>query len=96
MCLYRCTWYEYSVLLYLCSCVYRNVFIFVDVQPSPYCVYQFYDNRDHDTTIIRNSNNPEFNDHKTYPVPMTADFDQFLKTTVRILFWLNDLFLEVG
>lgn len=85
-----------STLFSYISVALCNVFIFVDVQPSPYCVYQFYDNRDHDTTIIRNSNNPEFNDHKTYPVPMTADFDQFLKTTVRILFWLNDLFLEVG
>ncbi|XP_062566792.1 protein fantom-like [Saccostrea cucullata] len=62
-----------------------------NIQPSPYCVYQFYDNRDHDTTIIRNSNNPEFNDHKTYPVPMTADLDQFLKTTPLKVFVFDDL-----
>lgn len=78
------------------SCTLFLCLYFVDVQPSPYCVYQFFDNRDHDTTIIRNSNNPEFNDHKTYPVPMTSDLDQFLKTTVRILFKLNDLFLVKG
>ncbi|XP_048736763.2 protein fantom-like isoform X2 [Ostrea edulis] len=62
-----------------------------NVQPSPYCVYQFYDNRDHDTTIIRNSNNPEFNDHKTFPVPMTADLDQFLKTTPLRVFVFDDV-----
>ncbi|XP_022337426.2 protein fantom-like isoform X1 [Crassostrea virginica] len=61
-----------------------------NLQPSPYCVYQFYDNRDHDTTIIRNSNNPEFNDHKTYPVPMIADLDQFLKTTPLKVFVFDD------
>uniref|UniRef100_K1QMS1 Protein fantom n=1 Tax=Magallana gigas TaxID=29159 RepID=K1QMS1_MAGGI len=61
-----------------------------NVQPSPYCVYQFFDNRDHDTTIIRNSNNPEFNDHKTYPVPMTSDLDQFLKTTPLKVFVFDD------
>ena len=53
-----------------------------DVQPSPYCVYQFFDYNDHDTVIIHSSNNPEFNDHKTYPVPMTSDLDNYLKTMV--------------
>ena len=55
-----------------------------DVQPSPYCVYQFFDYSDHDTVIVRNSNNPEFHDHKTYPVPMTADLDQYLSMAVSL------------
>ena len=55
-----------------------------DVQPSPYCVYQFYDFNDHDTVIIHSSNNPEFNDHKTFPVPMTSDLDNYLKTMVCV------------
>ena len=60
-----------------------NFYIFADIQPSPYCVYQFFDYNDHDTVIINSSNNPQFNDHKTYPVPMTGDLDQYLKTMVR-------------
>ncbi|KAK7114118.1 protein fantom-like isoform X1 [Littorina saxatilis] len=61
-----------------------------DVQPSPYCVYQFFDFSDHDTVIVRNSNNPEFHDHKTYPVPMTADLDQYLSMAHLKLFVFDD------
>lgn len=60
------------------------------VQPSPYCVYQFYDNNDHDTAIIHASNNPEFNDHKTYPVAMTSELDQYLKTKQLTIFVFDD------
>ena len=60
------------------------------VQPAPYCVYQFYDNNDHDTPIIHASNNPEFNDHKTYPVAMTSDLDQYLKTKQLTIFVFDD------
>ncbi|XP_063439453.1 protein fantom-like isoform X8 [Mytilus trossulus] len=60
------------------------------VQPSPYCVYQFYDNNDHDTPIIHASNNPEFNDHKTYPVAMTSDLDQYMKTKQLTIFVFDD------
>ncbi|XP_053402324.1 protein fantom-like isoform X7 [Mercenaria mercenaria] len=61
-----------------------------NVQPSPYCVYQFFDYNDHDTVIINSSNNPEFNDHKTYPVPMTGDLDQYLKTMPLKIFVFDD------
>ncbi|XP_071176939.1 protein fantom-like isoform X10 [Mytilus edulis] len=60
------------------------------VQPSPYCVYQFYDNNDHDTPIIHASNNPEVNDHKTYPVAMTSDLDQYMKTKQLTIFVFDD------
>lgn len=61
-----------------------------NVQPSPYCVYQFYDFNDHDTVIIHSSNNPEFNDHKTFPVPMTSDLDNYLKTMPLKIFVFDD------
>ena len=72
------------LLLFLLHAMFShwNNDLFSDVQPSPYCVYQFFDYNDHDTVIINSSNNPEFNDHKTYPVPMTGDLDQYLKTMV--------------
>ena len=56
----------------------------VGIQPSPYIVYKFFDFSDHDTTILPNSNDPQFNDHKTFPVPMTADLDKYLKTYVSV------------
>ncbi|XP_013398857.1 protein fantom isoform X2 [Lingula anatina] len=51
-----------------------------EVQPSPYVVYKFFDFPDHDTSIVQSSNNPNFSDHKTFPVPMTADLDIYLKS----------------
>ena len=50
------------------------------MQPSPFAVYKFFDFNDHDTTIVPGSNQPQFNDHKTFPVPMTHDLDKYLKT----------------
>ena len=55
----------------------------VGVQPSPYCVYKFFDFADHDTNIIPGSNNPHFSDMKTYPVAMTADLDKYIKGQVN-------------
>ncbi|KAJ8302489.1 LOW QUALITY PROTEIN: hypothetical protein KUTeg_018885 [Tegillarca granosa] len=46
-----------------------------NVQPSPYCVYQFFDYNDHDTVILQSTNDPEFNDHKTYPPLKIFVFD---------------------
>ena len=48
-------------------------------QPSPYCVYKFYDFSDHDTEIISSTNFPEFNDHKSFVVSMDIDIDKYLK-----------------
>ena len=53
-----------------------------DVQPSPYVVYRFYDFADHDTDIISNSNQPQWNDRKTCPVPMTEELDTYLRSQV--------------
>lgn len=53
-----------------------------NVQPSPFCVYKFFDYPDHATSTVTGSNNPEYSDHKSYPVPMTADLDKYLKSQV--------------
>lgn len=45
-------------------------------------MYKFFDYPEHDTAIVPGSNNPQFNDHKTFPLPMTADLDQYLKSAV--------------
>ena len=63
---------------------FSNEFFLVDVQPSPYCVYQFFDYGDHDSIILHNTNSPQFNDHHTYPVAMTTVLDQYLRSSVSI------------
>ncbi|KAK3603408.1 hypothetical protein CHS0354_009388 [Potamilus streckersoni] len=60
------------------------------IQPSPYCVYQFFDYNDRDTAIVPNSNNPEFNDHRTFPVPMLEELDTYLKTVPLKIFVFDD------
>lgn len=59
-------------------------------QPSPYCVYKFYDFNDHDTEIIKASNNPEFNDHKSFVVPMDMDLDRYLKKECLEIYVFDD------
>ena len=59
-------------------------------QPSAYCVYKFYDFNDHDTEIIPSSNYPEFNDHKSFAVPMDIDLDKFLKKESLDLYVFDD------
>ncbi|XP_021379189.1 protein fantom-like isoform X4 [Mizuhopecten yessoensis] len=61
-----------------------------NVQPSPYCIYQFFDFNDHDTVILASTNNPEYNDHMTYPVPMTKELDHYLKTFQLKVFVFDD------
>lgn len=59
-------------------------------QPSPYCVYKFYDFKDHDTEIIPASNYPEFNDHKSFAVPMDMDLDKYLKNQTLDVYVFDD------
>lgn len=59
-------------------------------QPSPYCVYKFFDFNDHDTEIIKSSNNPEFNDHKSFAVPMDIDLDKYLKKECLEIYVFDD------
>ncbi|CAH1270008.1 RPGRIP1L [Branchiostoma lanceolatum] len=60
------------------------------VQPSPYVVYKFFDFPDHDTDIIMSSSSPQFNDHKTYPVPMDMQLDTYLKSAHLDLYVFDD------
>jgi hypothetical protein len=62
--------------------LYDISLFFTGIQPSPYCVYKFYDFGDHDTNIVHNSNEPVFNDAKTFTVPMTEELDSYLRTKV--------------
>ncbi|XP_012588674.1 PREDICTED: protein fantom [Condylura cristata] len=50
------------------------------LQPHPYVVYKFFDFADHDTAIIPSSNDPQFDDHMCFPVPMNTDLDRYLKS----------------
>ena len=54
-------------------------------------MYRFFDFADHDTDIVQNSNTPEFNDAKTFPVPMTTELDTYLRAAVRYLYSVNCL-----
>ncbi|KAK2187638.1 hypothetical protein NP493_159g03000 [Ridgeia piscesae] len=60
------------------------------VQPSPYCMYKFFDFNDYDTNIVQGSNNPHFSDLKTFPVGMTADLDSYLKAKPMLVYVFDD------
>lgn len=49
-------------------------------------VYRFFDFADHDTDIVQSTNTPEFNDIKTFPVPMTPELDTYLRAAVIQLY----------
>ncbi|XP_053571730.1 protein fantom [Bombina bombina] len=59
-------------------------------QPSSYAAYSFFHFNDHYTPIIPNSNNPQFEDHMCFPVQMTADLDQYLKSETLNLYVFDD------
>ncbi|GCB60116.1 hypothetical protein scyTo_0006814, partial [Scyliorhinus torazame] len=61
-----------------------------NIQPSPYAVYKFFDFADHDTAIIPNSNNPQFDDHMKFPVPINAELDRYLKSESLIVYLFDD------
>lgn len=59
-------------------------------QPAAYCVYKFFDFKDHDTEIIPASNYPEFNDHKSYSVHMDIDLDRYLRKESLSIYVFDD------
>ncbi|XP_041047716.1 protein fantom isoform X5 [Carcharodon carcharias] len=61
-----------------------------NIQPSPYAVYKFFDFADHDTAIIPNSNNPQFDNHMKFPVPINAELDRYLKSESLIIYVFDD------
>ncbi|XP_043844407.1 protein fantom isoform X4 [Dromiciops gliroides] len=60
------------------------------MQPNPYVVYKFFDFADHDTAIIPNSNDPQFDDHMCFPVPMNMDLDRYLKSESLSFYVFDD------
>uniref|UniRef100_A0A2K6F3F6 Protein fantom n=1 Tax=Propithecus coquereli TaxID=379532 RepID=A0A2K6F3F6_PROCO len=60
------------------------------LQPHPYVVYKFFDFADHDTAIIPSSNDPQFDDHVCFPVPMNMDLDRYLKSESLSFYVFDD------
>lgn len=63
-------------------------------QPSPYVIYKLYNFPDHDTQIVSSSNEPQFEDHMVFPVPMNSDLDAFLRSEALVLYVFDDLDVE--
>ena len=84
-----------ALLVKTMSKIQSMLYFLPGVQPAPYCVYKFFDFADYDTPTISSSNNPQFNDHKIFPVPVTSDLDRYLKAQVSLYFDAGDtLFLS--
>ncbi|KAM9352398.1 protein fantom [Symphorus nematophorus] len=49
-------------------------------QPSPYVVYKFSDFPDYPTATVHDCRDPQFNDLKSYSVPVDADLDRYLRS----------------
>ncbi|XP_055476900.1 protein fantom isoform X2 [Psammomys obesus] len=60
------------------------------LQPHAYVVYKFFDFPDHDTAIIPSSNDPQFDDHMSFPVPMNMDLDRYLKSESLSFYVFDD------
>ncbi len=52
--------------------------------PSPYVVYKFYSFPDHDTDIVDNSVNPNFQDVRHFPVSMDSHLHLYLESEVSV------------
>ncbi|OCT84240.1 hypothetical protein XELAEV_18022384mg [Xenopus laevis] len=59
-------------------------------KPSAYVGYTFFSFADHFTSIIRNSNSPQFEDCMCFPLPMSGNLDQYLKSEVLVLYVFDD------
>lgn len=53
-------------------------------------MYKFFDFADHDTAIIPSSNDPQFDDHMCFPVPMNMDLDRYLKSESLSFYVFDD------
>ena len=81
---------ELKVSIFSCSDLKTNS----TEQPSPYVVYKFYTFGDHDTSIIPNSNNPQFNDVKVYPISVDKDLHSYLSGSMFRIYVFNDSDLD--
>ncbi|TSM52253.1 Protein fantom [Bagarius yarrelli] len=64
------------------------------IQPSPYVIYKFLEFTDHDTSILPSTNEPQFEDHMTFPLTMNSDLDAYLKAEALTLYVFDDLDLD--
>lgn len=53
-------------------------------------MYKFFDFADHDTAIIPIANDPQFDDHMCFPVPMNMDLDRYLKSESLSFYVFDD------
>lgn len=57
-------------------------------------MYKFYEFPDYDTSILPSTNEPQFDDHMTFPLTMNSALDTYLKAKVLTLYVFDDLDLE--
>jgi len=65
-------------------CVQSAMFVPSGHVPSPYVVYKFYNNDDHDSDIVADSTSPQFNDVKLYTIPADSCLHDYLCREVRV------------
>ncbi|KAL0968596.1 hypothetical protein UPYG_G00268990 [Umbra pygmaea] len=59
-------------------------------KPSAYVVYQFYDFPDHDTRIVADCSEPQFEDRVSFPVAMEAELHSYLTGGSLLLYVFDD------
>lgn len=59
-----------------CSNVYGQD---ATLPPALFCMYQFYKSPEYSTQVIVGSNNPEFNDQRSFSVRVDSDLDKYLR-----------------
>ncbi|XP_037538552.1 protein fantom [Nematolebias whitei] len=72
------SWNHLSITIQRCSDLQSRT----SQQPSPYVFYKFFNFPDYPTSTVNDHCNPEFNDLKSYSVPMDLDLDQYLRSAV--------------
>lgn len=72
------SWNQLSITIQRCSDLQSRT----SQQPSPYVFYKFFNFPDYPTSTVNDRCNPEFNDLKSYSVPMDLALDRYLRSAV--------------
>ncbi|XP_068116606.1 protein fantom isoform X2 [Hyperolius riggenbachi] len=83
---------ELFITIHNCSILQSTV----NNQPSPYVAYSFFHFPDQYTSSVTSSNNPQFEDHKCFPLSMNADLDRFLKSESLAVYVFDDKDMSNG
>ncbi|KAL8176362.1 UNVERIFIED_CONTAM: hypothetical protein K2H54_032762, partial [Gekko kuhli] len=75
-------WNEFRVRIESCAGLRGR---WLNSQPCPYAMYQFFTFPDHDTVIVPSSNNPHFGDLRAFPLRVTPELHHYL---LRESFWV--------